>query len=525
MRLRDLVGRQELGLRVVAGDDEGLGQTTLRAYVTDLPDPRRYLTPGDLVLTSCLWHRDSPDSDRFVHALVKRGAVGLVAGLAALPVPGRMPAGLVDACHRSGLPLLTLAEDRSFGPICEAVLAPRLADEMASVRRTAEFHRRLVEAVSLGSALSGALAVFHEEFDVTCWVLTPTGEVAALAGSAPAPSDVAGIWASVLHVDDRLPMPDDGAHRVWAVPCVDGRLRGYLVCRTDSGDWGSSAVDAVQTLLGVVGLELDRVERRQVADQQRVQALVEILGSGAAAPGEISAHLRMLGADPHLPTVVVAAQMSSRAIPEQVTLAVLGNVLAGPHRRLLACVRGTEVILLVNGEDAHPGRLAAAAGTAAERYAPLLRRSKLQAGLSEAATMVSQLPLSLDMARERLRSTEGRPGTVVAVHGSKIESHESLLAALPGRLRRSFRRQLLRPLVDYDALHGSDLLKTLASFLEACGSWQRSAEELHIHVNTLRYRVQRIEELTGRSMSSMHDRVDLYLALTCLDDPATGDTP
>jgi hypothetical protein len=519
MRLGDLVRQDEFGLRVVVGDTLALDRTVRRAYVTDLPNPGRYLTTGDLVLTSCQWYHEALDSERFVEALAQRGAVGLVAGLAALPVPGRMPEGLAGACQQFGLALLTLGEEKSFGPICEAVLAPRFADELATIRQAAGFNRRLVEAVSLGSDVQGALAVFHEEFAVDSWVLTPTGEVAASAGVAPTADDVVRVWAAVLHSSDGAPVLDGNIHRVWALPCTDGRLHGYLVCRVDSRQWTPSTGEALQTLLGVIGLELDREERRRSAEQEHVRGLVEVLGTDAAAPGEISAHLRMLGADPQLPTVVIAARMPATAIPEQVIVAVLTSTLAAPDRRLLACVCGYEVVVLVNGEGAHPARLAGAAAAAADRYAPLLRRSGLLLGLSEPATSVSQLPFCLDLARERLRSAQPRPGAVTAVHGWKIQSHTSLLTVLPGRLLRTFRHQLLKPLTDYDALHGSDLRATLASFLDACGSWQRSAEELHIHVNTLRYRIQRIEELTGRSMSSMHDRVDLYLALTCPDEP------
>ncbi|MFC6005447.1 PucR family transcriptional regulator, partial [Streptomonospora nanhaiensis] len=106
-----------------------------------------------------------------------------------------------------------------------------------------------------------------------------------------------------------------------------------------------------------------------------------------------------------------------------------------------------------------------------------------------------------------------------------IDSFDLLLASLPGSVRRSFRDHLLGPVAEYDARHGSELLRTLDIFLETCGSWQRTADELYVHVNTLRYRMQRIEELTGRRMSSMRDRTDLYLALrsgqVARDDPAT----
>ena len=58
---------------------------------------------------------------------------------------------------------------------------------------------------------------------------------------------------------------------------------------------------------------------------------------------------------------------------------------------------------------------------------------------------------------------------------------------------------------------------TLRAFLDANGAWMETARQLHLHPNTLRYRIGRIEELTGRDLSSMDDRVDFYLALASRD--------
>ncbi|MGW5643514.1 PucR family transcriptional regulator [Saccharopolyspora sp. NPDC003752] len=382
MRLRELVHEFDLGLSVVEAGAAGLAGEVRRAYVTDLPDPSRFLLPGDLVLTSCLWYRDPADSRPFAAALARSRAAGLVVGLL---VTRAMPAGLVAACAELGLPLLVIAEDRSFTPVCEIVLAEK----------------------------------------------------------------------------QRLSL-----------------------------------------------------QQGQIAD------LVGVLGSDTAAPGEVSAHLRMLGADPHLPTVVVAAS----AGPGDGLAENLADLLAAPGRRLLVHADDDNAVLLVNGAAEHLD------GVAAElSAAELPGRNRLLAGVSEPTASVSDLGSALEIARRRLRSARGHgPGRApVVVSGSKVDSHAVLLSALPARLRRSFRHHMLTPLADYDAVHGSDLIGTLTSFLESCGSWQRSAEELHVHVNTLRYRIQRIEQLTGRSLSSMRDRVDLYLALTCLDvaennQPATG---
>ena len=79
--------------------------------------------------------------------------------------------------------------------------------------------------------------------------------------------------------------------------------------------------------------------------------------------------------------------------------------------------------------------------------------------------------------------------------------------------RATLHEAVLAPLVAYDADHRSELMRTLDVFLSHNGSWHAAAAELAVHVNTIRYRLTRIEELTGRSLDSMGDRVDFFVAL------------
>jgi DNA-binding PucR family transcriptional regulator len=91
--------------------------------------------------------------------------------------------------------------------------------------------------------------------------------------------------------------------------------------------------------------------------------------------------------------------------------------------------------------------------------------------------------------------------------------HELLLASVPVPVLRSSRDRLLGPLRDYDELHRAELLTTLTSFLACDGSWSACASRMYVHVNTVRYRINRIEALTGRNLSALADRVDFFLAL------------
>jgi DNA-binding PucR family transcriptional regulator len=103
--------------------------------------------------------------------------------------------------------------------------------------------------------------------------------------------------------------------------------------------------------------------------------------------------------------------------------------------------------------------------------------------------------------------------TAGAGQGGAVDSHERLLASVPTPVLRSFSERMLGPLAEYDARHNAELLPTLRSFLACDGSWSACASRMYVHVNTVRYRVGRIEALTGRDLSALPDRVDFFLAL------------
>jgi PucR family transcriptional regulator, purine catabolism regulatory protein len=83
---------------------------------------------------------------------------------------------------------------------------------------------------------------------------------------------------------------------------------------------------------------------------------------------------------------------------------------------------------------------------------------------------------------------------------------------------------VLGPVIAYDEEHVTDLVHSLAVFLEHNRSWQRSAEVLHVHKQTLVYRMHRVEELTGRDLRDTADVVELWLGLRALEFARGGPT-
>jgi purine catabolism regulator len=78
---------------------------------------------------------------------------------------------------------------------------------------------------------------------------------------------------------------------------------------------------------------------------------------------------------------------------------------------------------------------------------------------------------------------------------------------------RLFCDSVLGPLENGGGEYGDELLRSLEVFIEQNGQWERAARELFCHRHTLRYRIRRIEELTGRDLTSARDRIEFWLAL------------
>jgi sugar diacid utilization regulator len=170
------------------------------------------------------------------------------------------------------------------------------------------------------------------------------------------------------------------------------------------------------------------------------------------------------------------------------------------------------VYALLPADGESDADLADRAGVALRLLAPALAAGRVVVGISSVVSM-ADLRGAVQEAGYALDLGESQPGRTRVVAGDEVAVHQLLLAGVPDELRRALRRRVLGPVFDYDAEHDGGLIETLTVFLDCSGSWARAATRLHVHVNTLRYRIGRIEELSGIDLSDFAWRVDVYLAL------------
>ncbi|MFI1203218.1 PucR family transcriptional regulator ligand-binding domain-containing protein (plasmid) [Streptomyces sp. BHT-5-2] len=552
MRLRALLDTHSLGLTLLGGDEE-LDRTVRGVMTTDLRDPSRYLSGGELVLTGLAWRREPEDSERFVRILAGAGVAGLAAGEAEL---GAIPDDLVQACARHRLPLFSVDEKVSFASITEHVVRQVSSERAGDLAAVVDRHRRLMTSGPAGGGPEVVLDLLGSDLDLRAWVLSPTGRQIAgstLADAGPElPAELgarlAGEHLAAARGGRR------GPHRIALAGATyslfpirhEGRdlrqtvLSDWLLAvEADAGDWSEERLDLLHGVTQLIAVERDRREAARTVRRRLAQEVLELVQTGAP-PAEIAARLRVaapvllpgLGAAPHWQIVVARVEWEGGDVPGgPVAQSLLEEMLIDPGTfgpepsdRIAVAHTGDEAVALVplpavpeesadtaTTDGLHADRLLRAVQEPLARG--LADDGRLTIGVSASVHSAEGLRGALEEARHARRVAAARPGRVCAAGHEELASHVLLLPFVPDDVRRAFTARLLDPLRDYDRRHRAELIPTLEAFLDCDGSWTRCATRLHLHVNTLRYRVGRIEQLTGRDLSRLEDKLDFFLAL------------
>jgi purine catabolism regulator len=104
-------------------------------------------------------------------------------------------------------------------------------------------------------------------------------------------------------------------------------------------------------------------------------------------------------------------------------------------------------------------------------------------------------------------------GEVRAATYRDLGSYQLLLSLQDDAALSLFCDSVLGSIERSEGHYGGELIRSLEAFIEENGQWERAAKRLYCHRHTLRYRIKRVEELTGRDLSSARDRIEFWLAL------------
>jgi purine catabolism regulator len=224
--------------------------------------------------------------------------------------------------------------------------------------------------------------------------------------------------------------------------------------------------------------------------------------TGHLYPEELEARLRPFGIGDQVAVLAFSLSDPSAAA------ALLERILEREHVHDLVAIRAGLLCAVIGAEDQDPVELARKIRAELQP-----RFGEVRAAASRAAATHS-LRLSFHEARCALEAVRLQNGDAPEVATYQdLGAFQLLLSLQDDDALVSYCRGVLGPVEQGEGDYGDELLRSLDVFIEHNGHWEKAASALFCHRHTLRYRIRRVEQLTGRDFSNARDRIEFWLAL------------
>ncbi|MER7860969.1 PucR family transcriptional regulator [Amycolatopsis japonica] len=481
LTLAALVAERSLGLRVRAAE-AALDRPIGWVHPTELTDPQAFLEGGELLLTTGL-ALDETTSPGYIRRLVDAGVAGLGFGVGLSHES--IPRSLVDTADEVGLPVLEVPRKTPFIAITRAVSRAVAADEYASLVRTGKGQQELTRTAVGKGGPGGVVRKLAKLVDGWVLLLDSAGAVTEASPSARAFAE--GLQDDFARLRAGTLVTVAGEYEV-VLQTLDTRARGVLAVGTRE-PLDAAGQHIVNTAVSLLSLALEQNREHSGALWRLRTGLCDLL---AAGHGELATRTMksLWGGVPEAPWSVLAVAgpaSARRSLADALDAETSGD-------KVFFGESGTFVLALGDVE-------------AVARHAS--RIGGLHAGLSEPVSTVD-FPAGLRQAKQAAEAAKAERSPLVrfAEHAGR-----GFLELVDSQAAQAFSDSLLTPLRHHDETGRGQLVASLTCWLEHHGHWDLASARLGVHRHTLRNRMRKVAELTGRDLDSPGVRAEFWLAL------------
>jgi sugar diacid utilization regulator len=380
-----------------------------------------------------------------------------------------------------------------------------LAQTVSSLRRSMDIHDRLTQVAVSGEGQAGIAKALHELTGMPVAIEDRYGNLAAWAGPGrpdPYPKESFAKREHLLRRLMRARKPIQDGERLVLLASPRPELLG-IVALIDP-DRAADTADLVALEHGATVLSMELARLRGIADTELrlCRDLVHDLLSGTDDESAL-ARAEALNYDLRRPHRVVVVEGKGRARAHDALLSAVRRALRTARQDGLCEIWSGHVAIVTAGQSNWEQLRRAMASDLG---------SQCRIGVGSLSARPSELPRSLREAGLALRLQKTLLPGSSACEYPKLGIFRMLASISDLTDVEAFVREWLGSLLDYDTRRKAELVHTLTQYLEHGGNYDATAAELSVHKSTLKYRLQRIRDLTGLELNDPDVHFNLQLA-------------
>jgi PucR family transcriptional regulator, purine catabolism regulatory protein len=477
--VEDLLRSPALQLRLIAGE-AGTARRVAWAHVSELEDPTPWLFGSEMIMTTGMALPRSASGQRLYLERLDD------AGVACLAVSERMfapplTAAFFEAAASRGFPVVEVPIPVPFMAISQEVAAA-VAPGGAGQRLNAQLQVfGAVQWLAAGNVSAAEIFARLERLSGYSLYACTLGRTRLLDGLRVPPPEYADLIPATVTSPPTVP----GGY---VLPVTGPRGTAGYILAMESPDAAPAGVSVVQHIATVAALQLSMVaHEREMLRREGAETLAEMLQGlleGTVVPRRLLANGFVVDRPLRL-AIVPAAAGDDR----------VADALASAGLACLILRQQDELLVLIQDGEADRAALTGAVSVAVGLSRPFAAGASLAVARREARWALA-------------RALEA--GRSVASYGE--DRTEKWLTSETADLR-ALAEQVLGAVLAYDAIHEGGLVPSVRVWLEHDRQTERAARALHVHPNTLLYRIRRFERISGRSLASTESLAEVWLAM------------
>lgn len=501
--------------KVVAGHD-GLDRIIENITIMEVPDIVKWLKGRELILTSLFAIKDDIDAQNLlIHRLYYAGATALA--IKPFETMDGIPEGIIENANKLGFPVIQIPEEVKYLDILSPVMH-HIFNEKVVLQEDIEQVTSVLQEISISSQ---GIEVFVENVSsITKNIVTIESELPFIETPKPEKA-ISPLTKDQKHELSilRRPVRYERTYGDTKIPCivapiiVDDEYFGNITCWAVNNDFVSMDIAVLEKASSLLSLEFLKIKVKYDMEQQYINDFMrELIFNESISDDNIiewGSKYRLSKEQKYFCMLIGEKMEHQNNIQDRVEKSELSSLLLEDYSQMLVGIIRNKICIIVPLDEEDQKTICEKIFAKVKKYTSKMH--DFYAGVGEIYEGPKGIRKSFFQAEQAFKLKKLSKDVNSIIYYKELGSYRLLGSLIGTQQLHDFYEETIGTLLKFDSK--GELIHTLKAYYENNEAIKGTAKELFVHVNTLKYRIKRIEEITGLDLKKSEDKMNLFLGL------------
>ena len=534
----------------ILGGAAGLSKRITKVNVMEVPDILEWVTAGEFLLTTAYSIKDNIKVLlELIPKLDTKGVVGL--GIKVGRYVNELPTDVINLADELGFPIIEVPFCISHTDVISGILTEVINDQMNMLIKINGFNREVLSIMMRGGSLKEIAGKLHENIGNSLAIYENMSDSCEIICNEEDRNEIDNLiyeHISLKYIEESN-YDDEGCYKVHkdeirgriiervAIPIVIENVEyGRVFVWLDKRDLTPLDNMLIESYVHIIALDfVKKLSIYNMESNYKIEFFDDLLSDNENRQKRAIERAKTFNLQMTLKYTVIVILLkdiysSNKHVIDKARLQrggisdlllIMGRIAKLNREKVVYVDKSDRILILYGSEESKNSQVIKSdviyfCQKILDEALKKFHSDELTIGIGRSYEKVEQLYKSHRQAKLIVESLSNTNMSTIK-HYDDLGLYRILaFEGLQGELLE-FCSDTIKPLIEYDKINNSELIKTLKAYFEFDGNMKKIAENMYMHYNTIIYRVQQISDITGLDLENGDSRLNLEIALKAID--------